>query len=191
MARETPNSARRRTRGGLRARLTVIICVALCCSGQVVFEVAETLEYRVKAAYLLNFTKFVEWAPPDAHSPASPIAICIVGEDPFGPVLDRMVEGESVGKRRITVRHLAKPEESGCNLAFIGRSEKEARKILASFPAGVLTVGEGDEFLTEGGMIAFVIDNRRVRFDVNQTAVRGAGLKLSSRLLTVARSVRG
>lgn len=125
------------------------------------------------------------------HNADSPIVLCIAGEDPFGPVLDRMVERGSVRGRRITVRRIHEPAEANCSLAFIGGSETGVPKILAEFGTGVLTVGEGDRFLDEGGMIAFVNENRRVRFDVNQPAVRRAGLKLSSRLLAVARSVRG
>jgi hypothetical protein len=148
------------------------------------------LEYQVKAAFLLNFTKFVNW-PPDAFAGADlPIVICVLGKDPFGRVLDEIVQGETINGRRMTIQRLSEPPGSqACQVVFVGESEKDVPKILARISRGVLTVGEGDTFLMEGGMIALVIDNRRVRFDVNQAAVANAGLTLSSRLLGVARSV--
>ena len=151
---------------------------------------AQPAEYEVKAAFLLNFIKFVEW--PEIESQRSaPIAICIVGDDPFGRTLDQMVEGETVGDRKIAIHRVrAVPEtDTTCHLAFLSKSVREAGKLIAGLSTGILTVGEGENFLRDGGMIAFVVDNRRVRFDINTTAIRTAGLRVSSRLLTVARSV--
>lgn len=167
------------------------IFAAVWCKAPMPAQSQEQLEYRVKAAFLLNFSKFVEWP---ARTPAveSPVSICILGYDPFGATVDRLVEGESVGSRRIVVQRVRTPlpEPTDCDVVFVSQREKEVEKVLAAFGQGVLTVGEGDEFLREGGMIALVIDNRRVRFDINQTAVRNASLKLSARLLSVARSVK-
>jgi YfiR/HmsC-like len=150
----------------------------------------ESLEYQVKAAFLLNFTKFVEWPPAAFEATDSPIAICILGEDPFGAALDQMVAGEVVSGRKLAVRRLkGAPAPKSCQALFIGKADKEALKIPAGQGAGVLTIGEGEAFVREGGMIAFVLDNRRVRFSINQSAAENAGLKLSSKLLSVARSV--
>jgi len=148
------------------------------------------LEFEVKAAFLLNFTKFVEW-PPSAFAAAdSPMAICIVGKDPFGRVLDDVVQGEAVNGRKIVVQRLsAMPPPQTCQLVYFAGLEKEPRGKLSSVGPGVLTVGEGDDFTRAGGMIGFVIENRRVRFDINRAAAEGASLKLSSKLLSVARFV--
>ena len=146
------------------------------------------LEYQVKAAFLLNFTKFVEWPPESFTDAASPIAICVAGDAPIGPVLDQMVEGESVGGRKIQVQK-APQDPSKCQVLFVGKTEKEVPKLLAGLGRSVLTVGEADDFLGGGGMINFVIENRRVRFDINQKAVGNSSLKLSSKLFSVARQV--
>jgi len=143
-------------------------------------------EYEVKAAFLLNFTKFIEW-PPDAHPPGSPFTLCILGDDPFGPLLDRVIEGEHVSGRKLTVRRVREADPS-CAVVFVGKSRGLLPRV-ADVPRGVLTVGETDDFLRKGGVIAFAIENRRVRFDVDHGAALRAGLKISSKLLNVARMV--
>ena len=151
----------------------------------------ESLEYQVKSAFLLNFTKFIEWPSAAFEAPDSPIAICILGEDPFGATLDQIVAGEVVDNRKVTVLRIKRaPTPKACQVLFLGRPEKEVASLLPSLEAGVLTVGEGESFLRDGGMIAFVIENRRVRFSANQMAAESAGLKISARLLNVARSVK-
>lgn len=147
-------------------------------------------EYEVKAAFLLNFTKFVAW-PPDAFATArSPLAVCVFGEDPFGNALDEMVRGEAVNGHAVTVQRIRRaPESKACQVLYFARLGREAEKILADAGPGVLTVGEGDKFLQQGGMIAFVVEDRRVRFDINQNAAAKAMLMVSSRLMMVARTV--
>jgi hypothetical protein len=150
----------------------------------------DPLEYQVKAAFMLNFTKFIEW-PSEAFSASdSPIAICVLGEDPFGNTLDQIVAGEVVNGRKVVAQRikLAPPPKS-CQVMFVGKSEEEVLKSLPDVGFGVLTIGEGEKFVRDRGMIAFVVENRRVRFGINLTAAETAGLKLSSKLLNVARSV--
>jgi hypothetical protein len=168
---------------------TVLACLALAPHCLFAAVMDASLEYRVKAAFLLNFTKFVEWPPEEFADSDSPITICILGDDPFGPALDRMVAGEDVNGRKVLVQRIRHEPSKSCQVLFIGRLERDVPKILASLGRGTLTVGEGENFLREGGMIAFVIDNRRVRFDIKRNAAEGAALKLSSKLLNVARSV--
>ena len=178
------------TRSHRRRLLALLTCIALYLGGAC--EAAdESVEYQVKSAFLLNFTKFVEWPASAFEGAESPIAICILGEDPFGATLDQIVAGESVSNRKITVSRIKRvPAPKACQVVFVGNPEKEAANLLTSLDAGVLTVGEGESFIREGGMIAFVIENRRVRFSANQAAAESAGLKISSRLLNVARSVK-
>lgn len=149
----------------------------------------QPLEYEVKAAFLLNFTKFIEWPAAALPGPDAPFSICILGDDPFGQILDRMVEGESVEGHKLAVRRIGRGQAGTCQVAFAGGSEKELAKTLTGLGPGVLTVGEGDSFLREGGMIAFVLENRRVRFDINHSAAVKAALRVSSKLLSVARTV--
>jgi YfiR/HmsC-like len=147
-------------------------------------------EYEVKAAFLLNFTKFVVW-PPDTFADAhSPLAICVLGDDPFGNTLDEIVKGEAVNGHVLTVQRIhAAPESKACQVLYFAGSERAAAKILTDLGPGTLTVGEGDKFLRQGGAIAFVLQDRRVRFDIDQGAAARAKLMLSSRLMMVARTV--
>lgn len=148
------------------------------------------LEYQVKAAFLLNFTKFIDWPPNAFASAESPITVCILGKDPFGRALDDILQGESVNLRRLAVLRINKaPEPRMCQVLFLESGQKDAPEVLSRLGPGVLTVGEGDRFLREGGMIALIVDGHRIRFDVNQAAAANAGLQLSARLLGVARSV--
>jgi hypothetical protein len=147
------------------------------------------LEYQVKAAFLLNFTKFVEWPSDGFLDAASPIAICVAADDPIAPVLEQMLEGESVDGRKVVMLRAPPDLSRSCQVLFVGKGEREVPKLLSSLRATVLTVGETEGFLADGGMINFVIDNRRVRFDINQKAVTNSSLKLSSKLFNVARKV--
>ena len=169
------------------AGLLICLLNAFIASSQ---TAGSLVEYQVKAAFLLNFTKFIDWPPASFANPDSPITICILGKDPFGTVLDEIVQGETVNARKVAIQRISQPAGSqGCQVVYVGEPDKDTAKTLSGFGRGVLTVGEGDRFLRDGGMVALVVDNRRVRFDINQTAATGAGLGLSARLLTVARAV--
>jgi len=169
-------------------RASVVVCLLATCGSQLCRAADPPLEYQVKAAFLLNFAKFVEWPANAFAAPDAPISICILGDDPFGGVLDQIVEGESIDGRKIAVRRMKRPSASpACQIMFVSKSEKAFSA--SELGPGVLTVGEGEGFLAHGGVIAFVIEDRRVRFDVGKSAAEKAGLKLSSKLLRVARAV--
>ncbi len=150
----------------------------------------ELPEYQVKAAFLLNFARFVEWPATQTVGVAgnSPLTICIAGDDPFGGTLDRLARGEAVNGRPVVIRRFWQ-RESTCQILFVSGSERDLFRALGRAEPGVLTVGEDAAFLTEGGMINFVVEDRRVRFDVNLKAAERASVRISSRLLSVARSV--
>ena len=171
--------------------LVVLLCLIAGLFPQARAADDQSLEYQVKAAFLLNFTKFTEWPSsvfPDANSP---FTICILGVDPFGSSLEQIIRGEAVGGHRMAIQRVKRGSRpQGCQVLFISKIERETGTVLAGLGSGVLTVGEGDGFLQDGGMISFIIENRRTRFDVNPTTAENAGLKLSSRLLSVARSVK-
>lgn len=168
----------------------ILVSAAVICLQPVAKLAASpaSLEYEVKAAFLLNFTRFVEWPPASFATPDSPLTVCILGDDPFGRGIDQIVEGESVNGHKIVVERIRRDQQRSCHVVYVS-----ANAVWTSIPetpvAAVLTVGEGDQFIHEGGMIAFVVDNRRVRFDINLKAASTAGLKLSSKLLQVARAV--
>jgi hypothetical protein len=175
-----------------RSAVILVFALASFVAPPAVKPAERSLEYEVKAAFLLNFTKFVDWPESAFTDAGSPIEICILGKDPFGHVLDEIIQGEAVNTRKVTVRRVTEvPAPQACQVVFISRLEKDVKGSLSKIRGGVLTVGEGDGFLREGGMIAFVVENRRVRFDVNPSAAEGAELRFSSKLLSVARTVEG
>jgi hypothetical protein len=105
-------------------------------------------------------------------------------------VLDDVVQGEAASGHALVIRRIAEPPAAqACQIVFVDSETKDARKVLTAIPSTVLTVGEGSQFVHDGGMIGFVVENRRVRFDINQARSDEAGLKISSRLLNVARMV--
>ncbi|HKH49985.1 MAG TPA: YfiR family protein [Thermoanaerobaculia bacterium] len=149
------------------------------------------LEYQVKAAFLFNFTKFVEWPSDVFTSPGDPVTVCVMGDDSFGESLDAVVQGETVNGRRLKVHRTRSPAElRACHMLFVPRSERRQSELLSSLRgAGILTVGDGDGFLSDGGIIRFVLDQNRVRFEINHAAAEANRLKLSSKLLRLARRV--
>jgi len=149
-------------------------------------------EYEIKAAFLYNFAKFVDWPPEAFSGPHDPIVLGIVGEDPFGASLDAMVFGKTVNGRGLVVKRISEgPELRSCHILFISAShQKHLARILESLKgSGVLTVGEADRFTESGGAIRFVLDENRVRFEINLDVTARARLKLSSKLLALARRV--
>ena len=153
-----------------------------------------SLEYQVKAAYLLNFTRYVEWPSEAFEAPGSPVMICVLGRDPFGSVLDATVLGRTTQGRSVHVRRIksASGAES-CHIVFVSRDTWRNRADLPRVlrGLGVLTVGESDEFAQAGGVIGFVLQNETVRFVVNAEARDRAGLRISSRMLSLAAAVYG
>ncbi|MEW6206987.1 MAG: YfiR family protein [Acidobacteriota bacterium] len=149
-------------------------------------------EYEVKAAFLFNFVKFVDW-PEDAFADArSPVVIGIFGQDPFNGALDRAVSGKTVNGRPLIVKRLGQEQDARlCHILFICPCEKKRLpQLLASLTgASVLTISETDDFLPAGGVIKFVIENNRVRFDISAIAAGQARLRISSKLLQLARAV--
>ncbi|HVV46441.1 MAG TPA: YfiR family protein [Bryobacteraceae bacterium] len=166
-------------------RIAVLVLTALLASGA---TAPGSLEYAVKATYLLKFTRFVVW-PQAGMGTGESFNICILGPDPFGATLNQVVAGEEVAGRKIAIQRLDhEPAPGVCQVLYIGQHQE--RPHFTGEPGrAVLTVGEGSEFARNGGMIGFVIENRRVTFDINWRAAEAAGLKLSSGLLTVAKVV--
>lgn len=156
-------------------------------------EVSMT-EYQVKALFLLNFTKYVDWPPVSFAGTNTPIIIGLYGEDKFGDALKQAVEGKTISGRRIILQRFEKDDESGkCHILFISDSEKKRLgEILDKIRAlPVLTVGETDQFMEQGGVINFVKKEGKIRLEINLDAARQAKLEISSKLLSVADVVKG
>ncbi|MFY9821967.1 MAG: YfiR family protein [Thermoanaerobaculia bacterium] len=171
----------------------LVVCAAVLCVPGAAHAQAAASEYAVKAAFLFNFTKFVEWPPAAFADERSPLKVCVLGEDPFGKALHALA-GDEVGGRRLSVTHLDRPGAlETCHVLFVSRSEGERLpQVLAGLHgAPVLTVGDTPGFIDQGGMINFILEGSKVRFDVNQEAAERAGIKISSRLLALAKHVKG
>jgi hypothetical protein len=147
-------------------------------------------EFELKAAFLYKFASFVEWP----HDPRNvPISICVVGQDPFGGALDRVVQGQTINGREFVIRRLKSGEAMGdCHIAFIsGSDRKRLRAALDRLQgAPVLTVGDIPTFCENGGVINFGVLDNRVQLEINPSAAERAGLQLSSRLLSLAKIIR-
>lgn len=182
---------RRWAAGARPALFAVALTWAACAAGAGSEEL--TLEHRVKAAFLYQFAGYVEWPPRAFLQPGTPITIGVVGAAPLAAELSHVTADRSIGGRPVTVRRI-QPGESlaGVHILFIGRDESARLGQLArtALPQSILTVTETDGGLDQGSMINFVVVDHRVRFEVALDSAERGGLKLSSRLLSVARQVR-
>jgi hypothetical protein len=149
-------------------------------------------EYQIKAAFLYNFAKFVEWPPSGFSDASAPLRICVLGQDPFGQELRKIANDKSINGHKLQVDRVADLQMAKtCHILFTAISEKaELKRIFESLRgADVLTVGDTKGFAELGGIINFVLENNRVQFEVNHKAAEQAGLKISSKLLNVAKLV--
>jgi len=156
---------------------------------------SDSSEYLIKAGFIYNFAKLVEWPSSAFPQADSPIVIGILGDDPFGGTLDRIVTDKKINGRGFTVKRLRWGKDlkdlKDCNILFVSSSEKEhldsvvdAMKWLP-----ILTIGDAPGFARRGGIINFTLEDNKVRFEVNVEAAKHADLTISSRLLTLARIV--
>lgn len=149
-------------------------------------------EYQVKAAFLYNFAKFVDWPAATFHSSKDPIEICIIGDDPFGPVLQAAINGKLVQGRPLVQRRIMVVKELGsCHILFVSSSERKRLQPIIEEAKGhsILTVGEIEGFISQGGVISFKVEDERVRFEINLAAAKRQKLELSAKLLSVAEIV--
>jgi hypothetical protein len=170
------------------AVLAATLAVAASASAQDLSS-AETSEYLIKAGYIYNFAKLVEW-PAAAARKGQPIVIGVVGNDGFASILDRTVNGKKIDDRPLLVKRLSSRhvKDCGCQMLFVAAAESARADdvIQSQGSAAVLTIAEAPDFATRGGIIALVLQDSKVRFIVNVDAATQAGLSISSRLLALA-----
>ncbi len=171
-------------------RLALLLCLAvfvLTGAGP-----AGADEYDVKAAFLYNFTKFVEWPETAFVETGEPFVLAVLGDDPFGDTLDEMLAGKSVGNRPLVIRRYGQVEAlERCHLLFVCDNMKDGvpQALQRMGASSTLTVADFDESVEQGVMIGFRTKNRKVRFDINAGAADARSLKISSKLLTLAGTV--
>jgi hypothetical protein len=177
----------------IRSRLTSLgIGILLWWLGQPLSYGQAVSEYQVKAAYLYNFAKFVEWPPETFTSTTAPIRMCILNDRSFESQLNQVVKDKNVAGRPVAVIPVQNGEQSrDCQVLFLGSLQnlQALRVIEILHGTSVLTVEESNGFVKDGGMINFVLQGNQVHFQVNHKAATQAGLRLSSRLLSVAKLV--
>jgi hypothetical protein len=148
-------------------------------------------EYIIKAAFLYNFAKFVDWPGEDFANDESPIILCILGKDPFGELLES-IEGKTVKGRRLMIKRLEEIEDlERCHILFISKSEKKNLTQVFDKLAGwsVLTVSDMESFAQRGGIIGLVTEEKKIRFQINVEAAQHRRVKISSKLLKLAQIV--
>jgi hypothetical protein len=154
---------------------------------------ASNNEYQIKAAFLLNFAKYVKWPERVFPGTSSPIRIAVLGPDPFGKVLDDTLRGKTVGARKIEVRRFKTAQDiAECQILFVSTAESaRLSKVLEQCQGkAVLVVGDCDKFAAHGGAIGLYIEDSKVRFEINPEAVKRSELEISSQLMKLARIVK-
>src|ERR1700733_726580 len=191
----TSGPDRRLATGSDSRRVRRISVIVACCflfnTPRSAFSLnRESAEYPLKLAFLYNFAKFVEWPLASLRSPGPPLAICIVGHNPFSLEIEDELRARPAGGHPVEFVAL-KPTDTlnGCHIVFIPVTENDqAARILTSVKGlGALTVGESEGFAARGGMINFTVEDGNVRFEINKLAADRAGLRISSKLLNLAK----
>jgi YfiR/HmsC-like len=147
-------------------------------------------EYKVKAAFIYNFAKFVEWPPQKLGGDSAPLVIGVLGPNPFGDELENALKGRQINGRGIVVRQFDDVEAAkAAHLLFVSvNDETKLRRALKEY--GVLTIGQSESFTRNGGIITFTFEHDKLGFDINVGAAEQAGLKISAQLQKLAKSVR-
>jgi hypothetical protein len=167
--------------------MALVVLVSALVEACAASPIAE--EYQVKGAFLLNFAKFVDWPPQTFKTPADPIVICVIGQNPFGPGFDKAAQSTVAQNRQVIVRQVADAQQAcHCQITFVTESERKLSRALleAAQDRNVLTVGESDKFLASGGVIGFKLDGDKVRIEINTAAAERAKLHISAKLLSLA-----
>jgi len=152
-------------------------------------QVSPPTEYQLKAAFLYNFAKFVDWPPEAFADEQSPFIIGVLGESPFGGDLDQTVAGKKINDRTILIQTFRSVTEvTNCHILFICNSEEKRlpETIKKLTGRAILTVGETDRFIGAGGMVNFTQEANKIRFQINNDTARASRLKISSKLLNLA-----
>lgn len=178
-----------------RSRLTmaVLLCLSLALrAGAQSSDSPESSEYLIKAGFIYNFAQLVQWPAGVFPQADSPIVIGIVGADPFGGVIDRVIENKKLDGRSLVVKRLKRGAPiKDCNILFVSSAESSHLDEIIQSAKGmpILTIGETPGFAARGGIINLTLEGNKVRFEVNIEAAKQANLSISSRLLALARIV--
>ena len=179
---------------GLAVELAVVLSLLVVTGPAYGAEPEPFREYDVKAVFLFNFAQFIDWPETALPESTAPFVIGVLGVDLFRDILDQTVQGERIHGRPILVKRFRRVDDvKGCQLLFVSRSESSRMEDIVRRLNGrdILTVSDLESFSRMGGMITFKTDQRRVHFEINVAAAERQGFKISSKLLKVAKIVRG
>lgn len=171
-------------------RLKVAIVLGAACTLGLRGQIGE---YQVKAFFLYNFARYVEWPPQSFKTRNDPIVICILGRNPFGSALEQAIAGKFVAGRPFAIRQISDLSSiAACHVLFVDSSErKRFRGMAQKFNgSGLLSVGESRGFTPGGGVINFVLEDGKVRFEIDMDAAAREHLRISSKLLILAQIAR-
>jgi hypothetical protein len=181
----------------------MLFSLALVVAPQARADSEKSKEYQIKAAFLYNFINFVDWPKEKTTDNNDLITIGIIGRDPFGKAFEPLKNKQAKGKKVLIKRYislkeskLSKDQVEGirkCHLLFVCRSEKEQFRSIINIvkDQNVLIVGDMNNFLKSGGMVNFVIEEQKIRFEINNNAAKQAKLNIRSKLLRLAKKVIG
>jgi hypothetical protein len=171
--------------------VTRALVATLACTATAAAAPAEPLEYAVKAAFLSKFGFYVDWPNGAFAGPAAPLSLCVVGDDPFGNLLDDAVAGQGGAGRPIVVRRLKTvARDSGCHIAYLGGEPRPGTALETLRGSAALVVTDARNPVPTTGTIHFVLRDNRVRFSIDDEAASQSGLAISSKLLGLALSVK-
>lgn len=172
----------------LRKSILILVCglTVVLTLGRI--SAQEPTEHQVKAAMLYNFARFTEWPASAFPKPASPLIFCLIQDGLIRSALEKTIGSKKIQDREIQIRLLSKPSRlEECHLLFVGAGDEgdflSWKGALRSLP--ILTVGETDKFLREGGLIRFYLADNKVRFEISKEASQQSGVQLSSKLLSL------
>lgn len=187
-----PGVGRRWRAPQLSARLVLLLLISFAAVASVRAQDSAPTEYQLKAVFLYNFAKFIDWPPGSFATPQSPFLICILGADPFGSAIDDTLKNKTVGDRPLVVERAKESAEvRHCQIVFISASEKHRLPeiLIALQGANALVVGDTDGFADTGGTVQLMLEQNHIRFAINTNAADSAGLRISSKLLALAKVV--
>lgn len=185
---------RRRSPAVVRRLLSAMFAgiLAFAASGAHAEPGSGPREYRLKAAFIFNFIKFVEWQAQDLPSTTPNLRVCVAGREAYAAALET-INGKSAKGKTVIVTQFSGPQDlAGCQVLFISAAERQRSKgaLDAARNSGILTVGEMDDFARNGGVINFTEESNRVRFEINPQAAERAHLTISSQLLKLAKVIK-
>lgn len=175
----------------IAATVSCILCLSSILPTSVLADTEDSREYKIKAAYLYNLIKFVNWPSESSNEQAEPTHICIYRDNPFDHQLDKLLSRQAKG-RPITVSYVTDREQlDPCNILFVAQSNGETDQLLQTISdLPLLTVGENKVFLDSGGIIGLIVQSNSVQLQINLSRAKALGFEISGNLLEIAKAVQ-